>query len=464
MDLSKNIGGKKMRNTKRLFALLVVLFITIGTVALPMATIASASTGTETTQQTPYMVDYFSNLDAFGDNLLNTCSMVALEMLLMYYDCYWDDRLVDDAYMQYTPDLLHTMSSGYSTYASPGSPDPLTETLRDFFIEHRTANLEGTFSTYLNYCIDGYDAVSLHMRLITTAYGAGLLTLSKGGALSAINTKNLLEEYLYYRDLLNPSFSQNDWNIQLISYEAYRLGQQNLNQPHVLPDVYEEQLRAGVIESIQSGIPVCIFVSYFQDDDFSADPVSGHTLIAYDYDPIEDVIYCHYGWPTDVIGANSHGDYRALENETSGISEIITGYLKLVPTGEHVHSNDYVFADYPNGACSCQLPSHTHDFYAYGNQNAAGHYALCYCEYYELQEHLHNDTYVNYSSTSHYAFCLCGHSELQNHAFQAQGLGQKVCVYCGYTTSISPDTPIVKPLSDLPPIDIEKTSSEEDEE
>lgn len=450
-----------LSKAKKTIALLICMSIAIG-LFLPSLLLVIEASETSSSTQEPFMVDYFSHLDSFGINLLNTCSMVALEMLLTYYDCYWDDRLVADDYIQYTPDFNHTMAVGYPTYASPGSPDPLTDDEIEFYVNNRVDNLTNTFYTYLDDCVYGYDVVSLHMLLIRYAFENNLLVMEKGGQLSAEKTKQLLEKYIEIRDNAHFEFSANDWEITLDSYEAYVANREALNQEAVTPDIYESTMRARVIDCIQNGYPVCIFVSYYENGDFTT-PVGGHTMIAYDYDATTETIYGHYGWPSSANNYNPHGDYRQLSTDSS-ITETIVGYLKMTPTDEHVHSNDYVFSDYPTGACSCQLPSHTHEYYAYGNQESAGHYALCYCEYYELQEHMHTDTYIYYSESSHYAICCCGHSELQNHSYQAQGLGKKVCVYCGHTVSILPDTPVVSPLADFPPIDGHTTNNEEKKE
>lgn len=44
-----------------------------------------------------YSTEYFSNLrDNFGYNDFGTCGHIAIEMVLTYYDTYWDDGVVPD--------------------------------------------------------------------------------------------------------------------------------------------------------------------------------------------------------------------------------------------------------------------------------------------------------------------------------------------------------------------------------
>lgn len=53
-------------------------------------------------------------------------------------------------------------------------------------------------------------------------------------------------------------------------------------------------MRETIIENVSKGIPVIIDAR--DREDSSAKDVSAHSFIAYDYDEVNDEIYCNDGW------------------------------------------------------------------------------------------------------------------------------------------------------------------------
>lgn len=90
----------------------ISLFLAIAISALsasnakPCLGAAAMAEGTETAQSNLssnvflkqfYSTEYFSNLrDNFGYNDSGACGHIAIEMVLTYYDTYWDDGIVPD--------------------------------------------------------------------------------------------------------------------------------------------------------------------------------------------------------------------------------------------------------------------------------------------------------------------------------------------------------------------------------
>ncbi len=71
--------------------------------------------------------DYFSNLSNFGYNTEGTCTIIAIAILLGYYDCYVYDGYVDDPYMNYstapygTNEDFHLLLCDYVNATNPTS-------------------------------------------------------------------------------------------------------------------------------------------------------------------------------------------------------------------------------------------------------------------------------------------------------------------------------------------------------
>lgn len=376
-----------------------------------------------------FMFHYFYNLrENIGSNVVGTCGYVALGMLLTFYDCYWDDGLVSDSYMNSTDLTLNannseTILTAYENYPSPGSPEamPAIEQALLQMAHQRATTLEEKIEAWQYYVLGMellYSDTSLHGKLIVMLDELLAPMISEDecspkddGGTNIQDREMLLENYLVWSVGNN---YEEDWHIA--SY------------PTDTDESTSAAVREEMIEYIVQGIPVLLAVTYQSTNpDTGVTTPCNHAVIAYDYDENEDIIYCHTGWGV-IVENQTHCDIEYLGD---AYTTQLTNFMALVPLGEHVHSNAYIFDDAPEGICSCELPNH------------------------------HHEGYVSCSADEHSVVCWCGASPLP-HRFQAQGLNRAICIDCGFVKILDLDTPIVRPLDiDLPPVQPDGIVNEE---
>ncbi len=271
---------------------------------------------------------YFYNLkENFGYNIKGSCSYVALDMMLSFYDTYWDDRIVAE---NYDSDSVKAEEHIICTSNSPGNKN-------EYKFSHLKEKYESgkTLSNdeYLN-IIGEYDDRINHFNLLSIGVTSYKIYDDKSDnpcGTSLLTMRNIVEKYF---DKLQ-DFPKNGINI------GYDL---------IAPGMDYNSLRNIIINKIKNGIPVEI-----NGADPNSNPREAHSYVAYDYDEENDEIYVHPGWQ----GESTHVSMTSLKY--IDISEI----LYLEPTMEHYHSNNYYRIN-ENGdsetMCSCQsvIPSSLH--------------------------------------------------------------------------------------------------------
>lgn len=240
-----------------------------------------------------FSTHYFLNLTKnFGRNLEGSCTFVAAEMLLSYYDTYWDDDVIDDSY------IANTVTTGsdagdFVGIESPGAkPDPI---------------FRGTMD-YHDY-VKKYSRESLHLYLLTLgeqlfdyipAYDEDYLY-----GFSDVDMITVLEYYL--TDIRG--FDKSDYFFTRVDSSGV------------------DDIRGWIIDRVKKGIPVATSI------DISRGP---HEAIAYDYDEETDEIYFHMGWTHSNAVCNEHRSYSELQ---------IKSAYTLTFNTDHNHSGNYQFVD-----------------------------------------------------------------------------------------------------------------------
>lgn len=265
------------------------------------------------TNFTPY---YFSHLKTnYGKNQMGSCTFVAIEMLLTFYDTYWDDGIVDDSYM-----TKSTMESGdpgsFIGIESPGATaDP----------EFSDTNDVDSYEQF----VDDNDGVSLHYLLLNIGESLfGDLPGSEPSTAYAI------------------TFDEAE---SVIGTYLTRYGGYNLQQ-YATAHRYRwisSNMRSYVITKLKDDQPVILRIKV--EDGY-------HAVIAYDYDEDNDEIYVHSGWG----GEYTHNDYPNYAIPLSAISidgETIYETIVLDLYTSHTCSDNYQYvdddADQLEGSCIC---------------------------------------------------------------------------------------------------------------
>lgn len=216
---------------------------------------------------------YFSNLrENFGNNVFGSCSYVSVGMLLSFYDSYWDDSFIPEAYDVEPTSVFTTYPSADFSFPSFYAESP--------GVQFEPASEIGSLSLeeYLLYA-SGHSDSYFQCKLISLSESYfGEAKFEKGDnpfGMTFADILGFLGYYLYdYR-----SFSTSQITISFC------------NEP--------DSVKAYTISKIKSGTPVIL------RSESSA--LGGHSFIAYDYDEDLDEIYVHTGWRDEDSGkALSH--------------------------------------------------------------------------------------------------------------------------------------------------------------
>ena len=376
-----------------------------------------------------FLASYYDNLTYnIGMNYKGSCGYVGLAMLLSYYDTYLNDNLVPEQYD------IKSIGEGVDTIERRNSPG----VLRDVVINPNNYNdknygINLNASDYYSYVVSISD-VSLHAKLITIGANRGYYNFS--------NSKNPASTFFLYRlNVLNDYLSDvvglenDDYQITYLNYEN-DYSKSNL-------------VREFAIAQVQAGKPVLLSISGYP---------GGHVVVAYDYDPTTDSLFCHMGW-----GAN--------KTHVTPESELFTTYktaLTIDFNTEHSHSDNYGVTTITNNIPTteyycyddCRILTYNH-LHSYDNHfesyTNTQHKAYCWCgEYIKVphqvingvctlcgESHEHLFTYTWLSNTTHQETCFCGEEgNIKPHVVDidsfAGGTMYATCLLCGGRVSRAP--------------------------
>ncbi|MBO4666941.1 MAG: hypothetical protein J5666_02265 [Bacilli bacterium] len=283
-------------------------------------------------QSSTFKYRYFINMiDNFGNNDVGSCGYVAMAMLLTYFDTYWDDNIVPSDY-----EVSGSMSSLDVSYcfSSPGTNrEECCPTEYLPFYDSSLGNDYGVpnnYSNYKNWIYTNYYNNSLHTKLIidylgvNTPYGPGVGPSTFSSVFSEYFSSINYSDYYYIRSPVGATSAEvKSWVIDQIV---------NHDRPVILG-------RAG------------------------------HVAIAYDYNSAYDIVYVHNGW----LNSTHAAFYYDFDDAHT-----------LVFTGNHNHSNNYIYEN--QSYCHCQLNSHYHK-YSYLIESDIQHCWICYCGAYGYENH-----------------------------------------------------------------------------
>lgn len=296
---------------------------------------------------------YFSHLTSnFGENIHGSCGYVAAEMLLIYFDSYWNDDIVAE---NFDKNETITDLSAIDISTSPGAiEDPIPDYLKYDSME----------SLYYNEMISNNYNSSLHAYLLKIGH-----ELNTGLGTTLENTNNILNAYFEQNERIDKEDMYFSYVLNLDGY-----AQQVPNKDYT----YSEYYKNIVVGYVKMGIPVILSIVFPNDDG----TLSGHALVAYDYNEETDTLYGHFGWRT---GDEVIDKFYAHMDVFFRPDTCIRGYFLITTEQlEHKHSNNYIY----NGdhVCSCHLGNHAHN-YKYTSISEYNHKATCFCDDIIVQNH-----------------------------------------------------------------------------
>ena len=257
---------------------------------------------------------YFSNLNGrFGNNVKGSCTYVAVDMLLSYYDSFWVDDFLPE---KYDGQNVFVDEAVLDATESPGSKNEAD-------IEVNPYGLSGEEYYYL---VNEYSDDIVHFDLLSR----GIEKLD----LYDENTK-VLSLGTFLKDVRDVIFDYLDESTTL-SRDDIKIGFENSDPT---------KMRETIIEKVKQGIPVIVD---------AAAPLGGaHSFVAYDYDEEHDEIYCNAGWYNESTYHISMADLGY-----TGLQEI----MYFEPTIEHETCLNYSrYDEYGDVveicACSSMIPT-----------------------------------------------------------------------------------------------------------
>ena len=259
-------------------------------------------------EQPIFVKDYFRNLTnqfPTNDDEQN-CSYVGLSMLLSYYDTYWNSSLVDEEYE--VPGQTHLDSLSDTDFESPGVKDLnllVWGYLPNHYVEpqmpvgdENDPQFQHALQAYWNEMYAVFD--SYLERMVTLPRPDQYLmsylyriALDKGVLAYHTNSiprteldrlKTVADEYFGRSESLNGKVTYKYSMYYDPSYSFYQT-----------EDEKREAVRREAVKKIKTGCPVLVSAHLFDDEGHQG---GGHTVVAYEYDEQNDVIYGHAGWKT----------------------------------------------------------------------------------------------------------------------------------------------------------------------
>lgn len=278
---------------------------------------------------------YFENLKTFPYNSKGECGIIALSILLGYYDTFWNDEFIK-------PGFCYDSRNKYNSTI----PLMLEKTLEiisplsDYGYKS-WGDMPGTSYGMRDYLLDKYN----HQFM-----GGG--DIWGGNPMADEELKATMSDYI------------NDNCSNLKSYVSVSSG--SLFFTH-----------SGPKSCINEGYPTCLVLTSYSygNGEKGGKP---HVVVAYGYK--DDKFLVHMGWDPGTLNYSS----IVLSDLT------IYGYYCLKYTGPHIHSRNMKIKLEKNikYACSCghTYNEHTHDFsYTYNDENT--HLSSCPCGFTELDAH-----------------------------------------------------------------------------
>ena len=356
-----------------------------------------------------FATNYFYALEEnFGNNTVGSCTYIAAGMLLSYFDVYWDDGIVPEVYKEATS--LTSYQNIFSEHVeSPGSKR-----------ESSTIANATPDTIYFQLC-QQYAADYLHCNLIQMGYSHGFVSLPNSQTPTSSGGSDSSED-------------ENHINFGLSTYNCKVVIETFLGDKKDLFDIQyiTENVRDKAIEYIKSGIPVLMSVYSVVEGDYI-----GHSVIAYDYDEVQDQIYVHMGWDNATHSKVADFDYANYGN-----------LLVLIPKEEYNHSCTYYYnktltsGDIEN-VCACTYgkhPAHVHEKRCYSLTLEKHDFQCEICDERIQNEPHTNEYYMNYEdSSTHIRRCVyCGYSVTRGHVVApGSGFLRAPCVYCGAMVDLS---------------------------
>ena len=356
---------------------------------------------------------YFSNLlNNFPSNYDGICGYTALTMLLSYYDTFWNNNFIDSSFTELqNPSYITDFNDISNNFVSPG--------VRDYYISVNDYVDDSSTDQELELEILNWIAANKNEgtflgHLLDLAVQTGVLETN------SIHNGNYLRHFAVNYNIM----------VGLLINYINTLPFSNINIISIDPNntFSRSQIREQIIYYLKKGIPLCVGGGSYRDVnnnetyDRLIDELSGHVVVAYEYDEANDIIYCHLGWGSRNGWVrygypNSYTENFLRANLDDYFNYDIADYCGIDITNNssilHSHNTNYINSNTNTNdvfnVCSCKLDSHFHS-YIYRLVNSTQHTKTCYCTSVPILEN--HSFYYSYINGIYIKKCgMCNYSE-----------------------------------------------------
>lgn len=293
-----------------------------------------------------YAEAYFANLkDNYSYNTNNSCSFIALEMLLNYYDNCYNESIVAEKYESHScqicvndgiPKFVDSPGSKVDTYGITFKEDGYESNISSFEYNSNIINTKNMF---------------LHSRLICEALELNYCKNYTYGT-SEKQLVDICDSYL------SQILGKNNYSIESGSFYN--------------PKIEEKKLMAErCISLLKQEKPVLLMLNLF----------GGHSVIAFKFDEVNKMVYFHSGY---------HNYMRICKLSIDDIIDEIFGYIHLefnipnVPDTNYYYMDEYVTKKLKFNSFNANI-IHTHQYKYICNKEK--HYCYCKCGANYIEDH-----------------------------------------------------------------------------
>lgn len=387
-----------MKNLKmKILSVILVISLLFSLFAIQ----ASASDIEYTTVAHHYFGTILNNIP---QNIHGSCVLVAISMILSFYDIYWNDAFVFNDYEDYSDSGIGIARMDYEVpYRSPGIK-----------LENRSLTSEehSSISSYMNFAVENAGNY-LHMKLISICMDLGFYTNTNSAlGLSVERMLVVLDTYFDQR------FGEADY------YSADGNYAENLPITiHMTADYIDGCTRQTVLNDIENQIEQGNPVIY---SGFNG--TGGHTMVAYALD--NNDISLHKGTMQNMYDKIGRTEYS---NNISAVwIEINEDALP------HQCSGSYTLTELKDHICSCKAyrtlhPKHTHEMGSYMSEYDSNKHKYR-CKWGCIVEAPHAFRSISQNNSYHGVVCDCGYTVTEPHIFIDTANPRYMrCSICGYT-------------------------------
>lgn len=265
-----------------------------------------------------YATLYYSRLtNNFPINSHGTCSYVSISLLLSFFDSYWDDAFVSNTFQQ------NSFFDDTANYYQKVDMQPFDIESPGVISENNNEVQNLSLYDYQSFVLSNYNTY-FQSFLIKTSY-------------------DLFDRYCFENNANPYGMTLYEQTHLLSYYLTYKITPSNgaAYVTSCINNIYND-IENFIVSRLVNGIPVLINTNT---------NVGPHTVVAYDYDSINQTIYVHSGWKDGNGNALTHVSLEQL----GASSQLLDSAVAIDYNGNHGYHSFHYHSSSNSTYCSCRM-------------------------------------------------------------------------------------------------------------